>query len=293
MTVRCAPHRFLPWPWLALGLLLWLAPRVALANPVNAEKLMSGVDHDGWRGNLESRLALSRGNVERLDFSTSGSLQFLTLYPATAGHRRAPAEGTPRFFRDRWVLLTSGAFVRVGENDVVNRGFGHTRYTRMWRPRIGSDVFAQVQFDAFTRLRVRMVGGLGVRVDPIRREHVQAWLGSGYMVEYEVNDIIQPQPGEPADPHPAVLVNHRWTNYLVLQLQLADARFVVRNTAYAQPLLTDFTDVRVLDSVQLEARVGENFAVGFSLDTQYDSRPPRTVVPVDLLLGSYLRLGFG
>lgn len=175
----------------------------------------------------------------------------------------------------------------VERKDIVSRGFGHTRYTRMWIPRLGSDFFAQVQYNELNRLEVRMVGGLGLRVDPIRTRRFQAWGGTGYMVEYELNNVIE------GDPHPARLVNHRWTNYLVLQLMVANGAFVVRNTAYAQPLLTDFGDLRVLDALQLEARVGSILAVGVDLETQYDSRPPLQVVPLDLMLGSYLRLGFG
>lgn len=284
------------WWWLLPTLLLLLRPAPASANPVNAEKLMSGPVHDGWKGSLETRLTLARGNVDRTDFATTGSLQFLTLFPEGAGHRRPPREGTPRFFRDRWVLITSGAFVRVGKrddsgglerSDIINRGFGHTRYTRMWIPRLGTEVFAQVQFNAFTRLRVRMIGGLGLRVDPVRTRFFQVWAGSGAMVEYELNDTI------PGDPHPAEVINYRWTNYLALKLSLVEDRLVVQNTAYAQPLLTDFGDVRLLDALQLEGQVGENLAIGFDFQTQYDSRPPARVQRLDLTLGSYLRLGFG
>lgn len=275
------------WPWLLFLLLVVAAPSSARANPVNAEKLMSGPVHDGWKGGLESRISLSNGNVDRLDFATTGSLQFLTLYPEGAGHRRPPPEGTPPFFRDRWVLITNGTFIRAGGKDITNKGFGHTRYTRMWIPRLGSDFFAQVQFNEFTRLRVRIIGGVGARVDPVRTHYFQLWGGSGYMIEYELNDTVD------GDPHPAELVNHRWTNYVAMQLRLLQDRLLLQNTTYVQPLLTDFSDFRVLDAVQLEGRIADNLAMGFDFQVQYDSRPPQEIVPLDLLLGSYLRLSFG
>ncbi len=256
------------------------------ANPVNAEKMRGDADEPGWLASLDARFALARGNVDRLDLGYGGLLQYQTMYPDGVGFRgRPPPAGVEPFFRDRYLLLTDGAFTRVSDDNVTNRGFAHARYTRMFIPRLGLDVFVQEQFNEFTRLKARIVGGGGARADVIHRRLVQSWLGSGYMAEYELNDTVV------GDPHPARVVNHRWTSYGVLQVELLAETLVFRNTAYAQPRFDDFTDVRVLDNAQIEARLADGaFAFGIDFGVQFDSRPPQEVVRTDLSLGSYLRL---
>ncbi len=272
-----------------VGLLLgWMLPAVAWGNPVNAEKLLNDPQNGGFGGSFRTDFAASSGNVQRLSVGASGGLQYWTMYPEGSGYRGRPApEGAPRFFKNRWVLLANAAFVRFRLAEVVSNGFTHMRYTRMWIPRLGSEVFTQAQYNEFTHLNLRLVAGTGLRVDPIRKRRVQVWAGTGYMVEYERNRVAA------ADPHPAELVNHRWTSYGVLQLMLHDSAIVARATTYAQPLLTDFSDIRVLESIQLEARALPVVSLGIELDAQYDSRPPLVsgVLPLDLMVTSYVRVG--
>ena len=269
-----------------VGLAALVASGPAHANPVNAEKMRGDADEPGWMASLDANFALARGNVNRLDLGYGGLLQYQTMFPAGVGFRgKPPPPGADSFFKNRYVLLTDGAFTRVSGNDVINRGFAHARYTRMFIPRLGLDVFVQEQFNEFTRLRARIVGGGGARVDMVHRKVTQSWLGSGYMAEYELNDTVA------GDPHPARVVNHRWTSYAVLQIELLAETLVFRNTAYAQPRLDDFTDVRVLENAQIEARLADGaFAFGIDFGVQFDSRPPQEVVRTDLSLGSYLRL---
>lgn len=278
-------------PSILASLLFWLLaalPGHALASPINAEKLLDDPHAGGWSGSLSSSFAVSSGNIDRLDFSAGGGIQYWTLHPAGAGQRgRAAPVGAPPFFKDRWVLIANGAFVRFSLREVVNYGFAHTRYTRMWWPRLGSDVFAQAQYNELVLLRSRALVGAGVRVDPVNRRVLQVWGGSGYMAEREKNDTI------PGDPHPSLVVNHRWTHYAVVQLRLWNAAIVARNTLYAQPRFDDFGDVRILESVQLEARATPVLALGVEFEAQHDSRPPLTVQHTDLHVGSYLRVGVG
>lgn len=277
------------WPLVLLA--LWLGwPGSSRANPVNAEKLITDPEREGWSGSLSTSFALSAGNVDRLSLGFSGGLQYWTLYPEGVGYGdHAAPPGSRRFFRDRWLLITNAAFLRVRGNDVVNNGFAHTRYTRMWRPRVGSDFFVQSQYNEFKLLQLRSLGGLGLRVDPLNRKVVHAWAGTGYMAEYERYTF------DPAtDPHPSRVVNHRWTSYGVIQLRLWESELVTRSTTYYQPRLDDFSDFRLLEALQLEVRAGP-VALGAELELQYDSDPPRAsgVVPLDVFVSNYLRVGGG
>lgn len=272
---------------LALGLCAaWSVSGSAAANPVNAEKMRGDADAAGWLASLDASFSLARGNVERLNLGYGGLLQYQTVHPEGVGFRGRPAPaGADPFFKNRYLLLTDGAYTRLSGSNVINRGFAHARYTRMFIPRLGLDAFIQEQFNEFTRLKARIVGGAGARVDAIHRGHIQSWLGSGYMVEYELNETVD------GDPHPARVVNHRWANYGVFQVELLQETLVFRNTAYAQPRFDDFTDIRVLDNAQIEARLADGaFAFGIDFGVQFDSRPPRQVLRTDLSLGSYLRL---
>ena len=53
------------------------------------------------------------------------------------------------------------------------------------------------------------------------------------------------------------------------------------------------SDLRVLESVQLEGRVDGRLALGLDAALEWDSRPPGGVVPLDLTLASYIRVTFG
>lgn len=271
------------------ALLLTLRGTLAHANPVNTEQMRTDLRGEGWSGAVDSRVALARGNVDRIDLSFGTAIQLLTMHPEGAGFGgRAPPTGAPPFFRDRWLLLTDGAFIRAESNTLANRGFAHTRYTRMWRPRLGTEAFAQLQYNELTRLRQRAVIGGGARVAVVQRRVVQAWFGSGYMAEYEQNRT------EEDDLHPASVVNHRWTSYAVVNVTPTRAQtLVIRNTLYGQPRFDRFADIRVLESFAIEARALPTLALGVDFLVLYDSEPPQGVVTTDLRLGSYLRVRFG
>ena len=274
------------WLLPCLVALVVLPVGTAWGSPVNAEKLTNDPVHGGFSGSLSSSFAFSRGNVDRLDLNAGGSIQYWTLHPEGVGYRGRPAPaGAPAFFKDRWLLVANSGFVRFSLREVVNYGFAHTRYTRMWLPRLGSDVFAQAQYNELMLLRNRLVTGVGLRVVPVNRRMLQIWAGTGAMVERERNDTV------PGDPHPARLVNYRWTNYAVAQLRLAKGQLVARNTTYVQPRFDVLRDFRVLEAVQLEANVTPVLAFGVEFEAQYDSRPPLTVLRTDLHVGSYLRVG--
>lgn len=277
-------HRLASW---ALALVVGAVSRPVWAGPVNAEKLRADSDAPGWSGSLDVRISVASGNVDRLDAGHGGGLQWKSMHrPGVGFGGRKPPVGAPPFMKDQWFLVTDAAYSQLGGNDITHRGLAHMRYTRMWVPRVGTELFVQVQYNKFTRLRTRLLGGGGLRLDMIHRKTFMAWLGSGYMVEYELNDTVD------GDPHPSEIVNHRWTSYAVGQLRVWDQRLAIRSTTYAQPRFDAFTDVRVLQALQVEARAAPVFALGVDFNLIYDSRPPREVEPLDLLLGTYIRVGF-
>lgn len=281
-------RRTFPLLTASVAVALMAAPREAASSPVNDENLRLDTTNEGWMGSLDSRASGSRGNIDRLDVGYGAGAQWRTHHPPGVGFGRYPvAPGSSPFFRDRWLFTLDGGLVRIAGNTFLNRGFAHTRYTRMWLPRLGSDVFLQGQYDQITRLKLRVVGGVGARVDLVHRRVPQLWLGTGYMPEYEVNDTLE------GDPHPAHVLNHRWTNYAVGQLRLFPGHeLVIRETTYLQPRFDRPADLRVLQHVQLEARVSPRLAIGTEGLLLYDHAPPAAVQPLDIRGSGYVRLRF-
>lgn len=272
MTARCA----------LVSSLLFITPALAWANPVNTERLGATNDRKGWNASLDGSAAVRAGNVDRIDLGFGGGVQYRTFFA-----QPSKREDTPRYLHDRWLLSSNLALARVNGEDVVDSGFMHSRYTRMLIPRVGVEVYLQSQYNAFTRLRARMLSGTGARFEITHRRWLSMWGGTGYMAEYEVNETVD------NDPHPAETFNHRWANYFAMQSQLIEGQLLLRNTTYVQPRFDDFADVRVLNGSQIEAAVGKVFALGIDVELQYDSRPPREIEPLDLRLSSYIRFRFG
>lgn len=246
------------------------------ASPVDAERPVAPAP--GWSGSVDGRAALSAGNVDRVDLGGATALHWQSFFDERS-------DETLPFLRSRWTALADGALATLGDRRFVQRSFAHTRFTHMPRPRVGIDAFAQVQADAFTRLRLRVITGVGGRVVAVHRRPFQLWGGLAYMPECERNATL------PGDPHPAQTVNHRATSYASFVLRpFAGGSLALRTTLYAQPRLDDPSDLRLLHHVRLEASAAPRLTIGFETQVVHDTRPPRGVAPTDLSVRSVLRL---
>lgn len=264
---------------LLLSLLWWIGAARATHAQVNAEVLGPNPAAEGWGGGVDGSLALLRGNIDLFEVGGAGRLQHQTLHPAL------PTDEV-RFVAQRVVLLGSARFAERAGAPFVNQAFVHARWTRMWHRWIGTDVFAQYQLNQFLRLQGRAIAGAGIRVELVRRRRVMAWGGSGYLFEY---DRIRVLPGAPDTP---VTYEHRFTNYLTLRLALFASRLLVQNTLYYQPRFDRPSDYRILDELEVLAKVGEPFGLGVTLGVLHDSAPPTGVVKTDLRLTSSVRVTF-
>ena len=81
----------------------------------------------------------------------------------------------------------------------------------MWWQRWGTEIFYQVQEDAFRSLIVRHLNGLGVRSLFYAQDQLEGALGLGYMYESEIYRQNQRQIEE---------LNHRVTSYLTWTYRL-------------------------------------------------------------------------
>jgi hypothetical protein len=232
-------------------------PRAAHAQ-VNTETLRLGEPAEGLHGDLKADLALKRGNTEFFQLGAAGR----TFYQAGVH--------TP-------LLFARGEVGTENDERFSENGFVHARWTAMWLPRFGSELFGQLQYDAFIDLKFRALIGAGPRFLVVDEAWVELYLGTGYMLEHEVLSI----PTE--DPHPRRTLHHRSTSYAALKIALAEA-VALTNVTYLQPRWDRLRDYRVLEELELQADVNDYLALISSVVFRYDSDPPSTVVRYDLNL---------
>ena len=275
----------------ALALGLALSPERALAQ-VNAESLRPNPLREGLAGGIEASLALSRGNIELFDIGGAGRIQYQSLHPppvvdpsnVTEESDGPPAAPVLPFVAHRVFLSASGRFSELAGRAFVSQAFVHARWTGMWHERVGSDVFAQLQLNAFLRLEMRAVGGVGVRLEAIHEPVFMLWGGTGYMLEHDRISVVEGAPDAPET------LEHRWTSYVTMRLAVLEGQLLFQNSVYCQPRFDALQDFRFLEELEVMSRVGEVFMLGATLTVLYDSAPPTGVSDTDLRLVTALRL---
>lgn len=258
-----------------------LAARAAHAQ-VNAESLRKDFLKPGFAIHLDTTISVARGNVELLDIGASGNIRYQTLYPAP----EAPEgqEATLPFVRQRVFLTGSGRHAESPDGPFVSQSYLHARWTGMWLPRLGSDVFVQYQNNRFFRLQRRSLAGAGARVEIVHDPVLMWWGGTAYMLEYERIDV---KPGAPDAPE---TVSHRWTSYLTERISFSEDRFLLQSTTYIQPRLDDLSDYRLLEELEAQGKITELISFGVNLSVLHDSAPPTGVKKTDLRLSTAVHL---
>ncbi|MEQ8273701.1 MAG: DUF481 domain-containing protein [Deltaproteobacteria bacterium] len=267
----------------AWALALLFVPGVASAQ-VNTEKLRSW-DKEGFGGAVDFAMYLRKGNVDLLTISSGMRLQYVTLHPAETA-TSTNAEPPPRELKDLVLAIGSLNFGRRVLDPYINNGFAHLRWTRMWIPDLGSEVFAQAQYNEFLRVKQRLLLGVGARADVFETSWGEITLGTAPMLEIEdLNDNLGV-----AEPHTEVV---RWSNYLSLKLYMTDPDITIVNTLYVQPRFDEFSDYRFLSEGEISvAVVPDILAFVTSVSIMYDSRPAPTVKRLDTIISNSIRVTF-
>ncbi len=252
---------------------------------VNTEALRPKLMEPGVSGNADLSVGVAKGNVDYLDVGGGLRVQLQTLRPPRA-------DGGLPFAAQRVFVAANARYAertRLGEERseaFVNQLLVHARWTAMWRERFGTELFAQVQTNEFFRLRVRTLGGTGLRFELVHEEPVQVWAGTGTMLEYNRIDVA---PGA-ADP-PTELVN-RSTSYVGVRTALRGKTLLFQLVGYVQPAWIRPEDLRALVELEALAKLTDTFSLGNTLSVLHDSQPPTAVRPTDLRLTMTLKLTF-
>ena len=146
------------------------------------------------------------------------------------------------------------------KNQVVNKGFGHLRMTKMISSKLFFEVFTQFGFNDFLLMKDRKLAGGGLRYKMVSNDRMNTFLGIGLMQENEIYDKVN-------EPEKKLL---RSTNYLRWNINIAE-NTELYNTVYYQFSSSDINDYRLLYDGSIDFSVNENLSFFIELNYRYDN----------------------
>ena len=150
----------------------------------------------------------------------------------------------------------------LDKNQVVNKGFGHLRMTKMISSELFFEIFTQFGFNDFLLMKDRKLAGSGLRYKMVSNARMNTFLGIGLMQENEIYDMVN-------EPEKKLL---RSTNYLRWNINIAE-NTELYNTVYYQVSSSDINDYRLLYDGSIDFSVNENLSFFIELNYRYDNDP--------------------
>lgn len=157
--------------------------------------------------------------------------------------------------------LTNYNWLKTNEQSIFNDGFQHLRYNYDFSTKIVGEVFGQVQYNERLNLRIRTLGGAGLRFKLWKVGTGRGYAGMAYMYEHSIFD---------KDPEPRR--DHRLSSYFSFNHQF-DKRSKVLSTLYFQPLLTDFSINRIAWTGSLQYFITQRISLRTSVNLSFDNDP--------------------
>jgi hypothetical protein len=235
---------------------------VLLAAPldaqVNIERLRRDVGTAGWSASSTADLAVHAGNVDLMLLGLGTRLDHV----GAATHT---------------MLVLSGDFGWQRGERFSNRGLAHLRRAFGSSRTIHPEAFGQIDYDRSRSLAFRALVGAGPRAELAHGETARVSAGTAYLLEHERLDL----PVTAA--HPRRTTHHRWSSYVAASFGSGDPLHA-GVTAYVQPRLDAFEDVRLLLDGSVAARAGGPASLLLTVALRYDSRPPDGARPLDATL---------
>lgn len=171
--------------------------------------------------------------------------------------------------KSRFLSLTNYNLIRANSDRFIDNGFSHLRYNLEIGKRVEYEVFTQAQFNRQVRLQLRVLGGTGVRFQIYRAEKEMVYVGISYMYEYNEIEII-----------PEVVsffYDNRLSTYLSASVRPFTENVTITNTTYYQPLITDFSEVRLSSQTALTFILTKHLKFSTIFSITNDTRVPENV----------------
>jgi len=171
-----------------------------------------------------------------------------------------------------YYLSTSGGYGKSGGKIDQNEKFLHARRIANITPKTAWEVFSQMEQDEFARLKLRAIGGGGLRFLLGERKPQQAlFVGTGLFYSHELID----------DDEDTIEKAIKGNIYLLFKRKLTkNAAFV--NTIYVQPNVTSSNDFRILERATLKVSITNSIAIKLDVEVKHDNNPPADVNKTDI-----------
>lgn len=181
--------------------------------------------------------------------------------------------------RHRFLMISDLAFIKASNQNFVNNGYQHFRYSYKLNNRITWETFTQAQYNLVLKLDKRYLAGAGPRFKLLKKNHFRLYAAILYMYEFQSQNM-----------ETIIQYNHRLSSYLTFNFNFDKLDFT--STTFYQPLLNDFNNYRIAtdNTIDISISTHFNFRVGFNL--LYDDRQPPGIPDIVYVLKNGLSFKF-
>jgi len=221
------------------------------AQIVNIEDSRSTlVDTSGWFGYLGLGVNLIKNNKSITTIS---------------GNLRA------EYVNGKYLLLFLSDYnlIRADKESFIDNGFQHVRLNYEINKRLTYEFFSQIQFNNQIRIKLRGLIGTGLRTRIFRKENQKIYWGISYMREYDEIEIVEDAI--------TIFQDHRLSTYLSMTIYPFEENFSISNTTYYQPVLNDFSDVRLSSQTSLRFAISKRLIFSTIFSITNDTRVPENI----------------
>jgi len=232
------------------------------AQIVNIESNRYTTDTTGWKGNYEMGFAFGKQQEKYFAFSNTAHVQYKSK-------------------KSLYLILGSVDLLKSTSKQLVNSGFFHLRYNYKIRNWLRWEAFTQVQYNKLVGIRMRYLLGTGPRFKVVQVEKFKTYIGTLYMLEYEINNDKTKK-----------LLQGRFSSYLSFSFRPIKTVEIV-STTYYQPLFSELKDYRISTENSLNFRFHKMLSFGINYRLNFDSRPPEGAkTNLTYLLENKIRVDF-
>jgi len=184
-------------------------------------------------------------------------------------------------------IAINGDYVKGQSVLITNKGFVHTRISKNMNESLFAELFLQKEYNDFTLLKDRNVGGLGIRWHIIgdeynRNNYPLIFFGSSVMYEME-------KLNEKTGIDITKLIKS--SNYLSLTWKLAESTYL-KTVTYFQIATNNALDRRILNNSFFEFIINSNLKFTFNFNYRYDHQPPSGLGNYDMEITNNFNIVF-
>ena len=169
----------------------------------------------------------------------------------------------------RVLLLTDYNLIRADKESFIDNGFQHFRLNYKINKRLTHELFSQIQFNNQVRIKLRGLLGTGLRIRILKEGKQKVYWGLSYMYEYNEIEIV--------DEVVTIFRDHRMSTYLSMTLYPFTEDFSISNTTYYQPVITNFSDVRLSSQTALRFAISKRLVFSAIFSITNDTRVPENI----------------